>query len=306
MRRVMGIETEYGIVVPGDPGANPMVASGDVVTAYAASRGIRPGPGELGLRRRGPAARRARLRHGSRGRAPEPAHRRRGPHARQRRAHQRRPALRRPRPPRVQLAGGHEPPRRRPVGPRRRARHARGRRPALHGAAGRQPLQEQHRRQGRLVRHPRELPHGPLDPVREHRAAPHAVLRRAPGDVRLGARRHRGRLAHPGLPARPAQRLLRGRGGARDDAQAADHQHPRRAPRRRRPLPPPARHPRRRQPLRRREPAQDGQHLARPRDDRGRRDARRPLGAPPRRDPARGVARPHASRPRSSSSTGAG
>ncbi|WP_377642582.1 depupylase/deamidase Dop [Oryzobacter terrae] len=42
VRRVMGIETEYGIVIPGDPGANPMVASGDVVTAYAASRGIRP------------------------------------------------------------------------------------------------------------------------------------------------------------------------------------------------------------------------------------------------------------------------
>ena len=39
MRRVMGIETEYGIVVPGNPAANPMVASGDVVTAYAASRG---------------------------------------------------------------------------------------------------------------------------------------------------------------------------------------------------------------------------------------------------------------------------
>ena len=42
VRRVMGIETEYGIVVPGDPSANPMLASGDVVTAYAASRGIRP------------------------------------------------------------------------------------------------------------------------------------------------------------------------------------------------------------------------------------------------------------------------
>jgi len=42
VRRVMGIETEYGIVVPGNPVANPMVASGDVVTAYAASRGIRP------------------------------------------------------------------------------------------------------------------------------------------------------------------------------------------------------------------------------------------------------------------------
>jgi len=42
VRRVMGIETEYGIVVPGNAAANPMVASGDVVTAYAASRGIRP------------------------------------------------------------------------------------------------------------------------------------------------------------------------------------------------------------------------------------------------------------------------
>lgn len=42
VRRVMGIETEYGISVPGDPAANPMVLSGDVVTAYATSRGIRP------------------------------------------------------------------------------------------------------------------------------------------------------------------------------------------------------------------------------------------------------------------------
>jgi proteasome accessory factor A len=42
VRRVMGIETEYGISVPGAPGANPMVLSGDVVTTYAASRGIRP------------------------------------------------------------------------------------------------------------------------------------------------------------------------------------------------------------------------------------------------------------------------
>ena len=38
----MGIETEYGISVPGQPNANPMVLSGDVVTTYAASRGIRP------------------------------------------------------------------------------------------------------------------------------------------------------------------------------------------------------------------------------------------------------------------------
>ncbi len=42
VRRVMGIETEYGISVPGRPGANPMVLSGDVVTTYAVARGIRP------------------------------------------------------------------------------------------------------------------------------------------------------------------------------------------------------------------------------------------------------------------------
>ena len=42
VRRVMGIETEYGISVPGNPTANPMVLSGDVVTSFAASRGIRP------------------------------------------------------------------------------------------------------------------------------------------------------------------------------------------------------------------------------------------------------------------------
>jgi len=38
---VMGIETEYGISVPGDPTANPMVLSGRVVTAYALQQGMR-------------------------------------------------------------------------------------------------------------------------------------------------------------------------------------------------------------------------------------------------------------------------
>src|SRR6478609_5787045 len=41
VRRVMGIETEYGISVPGDPTANPMLLSGYVVNAYASSRGTR-------------------------------------------------------------------------------------------------------------------------------------------------------------------------------------------------------------------------------------------------------------------------
>ncbi len=37
----MGIETEYGISVPGEPNANPMVQSGRVVTAYAREQGLR-------------------------------------------------------------------------------------------------------------------------------------------------------------------------------------------------------------------------------------------------------------------------
>ncbi|HWC22410.1 MAG TPA: depupylase/deamidase Dop [Flexivirga sp.] len=41
VRRIMGIETEYGISVPGDPMANPMVLSGRVVTAYATQVGMR-------------------------------------------------------------------------------------------------------------------------------------------------------------------------------------------------------------------------------------------------------------------------
>jgi proteasome accessory factor A len=41
VRRVMGLETEYGISVPGDPLANPMFLSGQVVSVYAAAHGIR-------------------------------------------------------------------------------------------------------------------------------------------------------------------------------------------------------------------------------------------------------------------------
>lgn len=37
VRRIVGIETEYGISVPGRPQANPMILSGDVVRAYGRS-----------------------------------------------------------------------------------------------------------------------------------------------------------------------------------------------------------------------------------------------------------------------------
>ncbi len=35
VRRIMGTETEFGISVLGTPGANPMLASSQVVNAYA-------------------------------------------------------------------------------------------------------------------------------------------------------------------------------------------------------------------------------------------------------------------------------
>src|SRR5258708_20758509 len=41
VRRVMGIETEYGISVPGQPGANAMVTSSQVVNAYQAATSTR-------------------------------------------------------------------------------------------------------------------------------------------------------------------------------------------------------------------------------------------------------------------------
>ncbi len=108
----------------------------------AASRlGCAHGPDLAGVHRR-----RGRRRHGER----DPA--------------QRGPALRRPRASRVLDARGHQPARHRPVGQSRRADHGRG------GAAGggharhqcaHQPLQEQHRQQGCVLRRARELPDEP-------------------------------------------------------------------------------------------------------------------------------------------------
>jgi proteasome accessory factor A len=42
-RRIMGIETEYGVSAPGDPSANAMLMSSQVVNAYAAPLGSRAG-----------------------------------------------------------------------------------------------------------------------------------------------------------------------------------------------------------------------------------------------------------------------
>jgi hypothetical protein len=49
--RVMGTETEYGISVPGQPGANAMVTSSQIVNAYQAATAAGPG-GLAGTSRR--------------------------------------------------------------------------------------------------------------------------------------------------------------------------------------------------------------------------------------------------------------
>ena len=41
VRRIMGIETEYGIAVPGQPWANPIETSGIIVSRYARAHGLR-------------------------------------------------------------------------------------------------------------------------------------------------------------------------------------------------------------------------------------------------------------------------
>ena len=161
VRRVMGIETEYGISVPGDPAANPMLLSGHVVNAYASRAGhARAAKRQLGLRGRGAAARRPRVRDGPRQCAdPSQLTDEEDPtlanvvltngarlyvdHAHPEYSS---PEVTRPRAAVTWDRAG-ELIMLEAVAPAPPPRAARG-----------QPLQEQHRRQGRLLRHARELP----------------------------------------------------------------------------------------------------------------------------------------------------
>ncbi len=100
----------------------------------------------------------------------------------------------------------------------------------------------------------------------------------------------------PAFQLTPARRVLRGGGRPRDHAEAADHQHPRRAPRRSPAVPPPARHHRRRQPVRGGDLPQAGHHRPGAGHDRGRRLRRRSTW--PSRDPVPGhAARSPSTRP---------
>ena len=64
--------------------------------------------------------------------------------------------------------------------------------PTVPGSRADSALQEQHRQQGRLLRHPRELPDAARDAVRRHRPPPDPVLRHPPGGLRRRPGRHRG------------------------------------------------------------------------------------------------------------------
>ncbi len=190
--KVLGMETEYGIIIRGSPDPNPIAASSTLINAYVAELARKvawdfedetPGQGRPGLRP-------GRL-DAARGGDPPG----------QRRAHQRRPLLRRPRPPRVLDSRVRQRPRRRPLRQGRRAHpgpldRRRGPDPAT--GPEHRGAEEQLRRQGQLVRHPRELPDGPGRALRPDRPVRHAALR-LPPDLHRGRQgRYRGVVAPAG------------------------------------------------------------------------------------------------------------
>ena len=161
-------------------------------------------------------------------------------------------------------------------------------------------LQEQHRRQGQLVRHARELPGRPRrcrSRTWSRGLTPFFVTRQI--FCGRGQARRRGawdERAPGSLPAHAARGLLRGRGRAGDHPEAADHQHARRAARRPREVPPPARDRRRREPVRGGDVPEGRHHGARPEDDRGRATSRTSRWRPGA-GAARGVPGPHVPAP---------
>ena len=195
VRRVMGIETEYGISVPGHPNANAMLTSSQIVNAYAAAmhraRRARwdfeeenPLRDARGFDLAREAADSSQLTDEDIGLANviltngarlyvDHAH-----------PEYSAPEVTNPRDAVLWDKAGE-----RDHGRGRGARRPAPRRPAD------PPLQEQHRQQGRLVRHARELPDEAGDPVLGHRAPPHAVLRLPPGRHRRRPRSASARTA---------------------------------------------------------------------------------------------------------------
>ena len=206
VRRVMGTETEFGISVPGQPGANAMVTSSQVVNAYQAATSARARRARWDFEEENPL-RDARgfdlaresadatqltdedlglanviLTNGARLYV-DHAH-----------PEYSAPECTNPLAAVIWDKAGE-----------RVMAEAAARAATVPGSAADPALQEQHRQQGRLLRLPRELPDAPGDAVRGHRPAPHPVLRVQAGGLR-------GRAGRPAAPtaARTASRSASG------------------------------------------------------------------------------------------------
>ena len=200
--KVCGIETEYGIIVRGGE-SNPVSASSLLINAFMAKISDRRSPRtgwDFNDEQPGNDARGFNLDDVDRPRARDDA--------RQRRAHQRCPLLRRPRPPGDLQPGDDDGARGGALGPRRRGDHPhqrrRGEQPARPDGAGvaaaarrDRRLQEQLRRQGQQLRLPRELPAGARDAVR---AARRRRSRRTSSPARSSAAPARSAAKRPAPP----------------------------------------------------------------------------------------------------------
>ena len=215
VRRVMGTETEFGISVQGQPTANPMVASSQVVNAYASStlqarrarwdfeeesplrdaRGFDMSrevadPSQLTDEDLGLAN--VILTNGARLYV-DHAH------------------------PEYSTPGVHQPARRRALGQGRRAGDARrvaGSRRPIPGATPILLYKNNTDNKGASYGAHENYLMRRQHAVRRHRAAPDAVLRHPPGGLRRRPGRHRPGRPRARLPDQPARRLLRGRGRA--------------------------------------------------------------------------------------------
>ena len=214
VRRIMGTEVEYGISVQGQPAANPMVASSQVVNAYATST-IKARRARWDFEEESPL-RDARGFDMSR-QVADPSQLTdedlglanviltNGARLYVDHAH---PEFSTP-----EVTTPLDIVRWDKAGEQVMLDASRAAAPGPGGDADR-ALQEQHRQQGCVVRRPRELPDAALDAVRGHRAPPDPVLRVPAGGRRRGPGRHRPGRSRARLPDQPARRLLRGRGRA--------------------------------------------------------------------------------------------
>ena len=219
----MGIETEYGITAPGRPDTNPMLLSSQVVNAFANRPGGRVGRARWDYEDEAPL-RDARGGEQSRGSA-DPSQLTDVPAA----AGGAMPDLEDPSTANVVLTNGarlyvdHAHPEYSSpevTGPRAAVvwdkagelvmREAAERVAAQPGPRRGAAVQEQHRLQGRQLRHPRELPAEPGHPVRRRRRRAHPVLRHPPGV-------HRGRAGRPSARTgrRPGSSCRSGRTSSR-------------------------------------------------------------------------------------------